>query len=186
MPNIERITAIEKKLNSIDKKEIQNLKKSYKLQETKVARLTTENQTLKKTQKLQENHTAKLTNENNSLKIQIRSFEKEKNNLQKIIDKKELDLKKFEELKRIKPLYQNDFNDFIANSVKALQNNLESDDNSDYEFMIRDVQIEALVSTENRNGKLSYVIPTSTQLKEIDGNKLQKLKYSLSVVPKTR
>ncbi|TLP38431.1 hypothetical protein [Arcobacter arenosus] len=165
MPNFEKITEIERKLNTIDKKQLQSFKQSYKIQETKAT---------------------KLSDENKTLKMEVKNIEKEKVNLQKLLEKQEIQLRQFEELKRIKPLYQNDFNNFIASSVKALQNNLESDDDSDYEFMIRDVQIEALVSTENRNGKLSYVIPTSTQLKEIDGNKLQRLKYSLSVVPKSR
>ena len=175
--------------NPSEKKEFMKLRNDHTLQKNKVKSLENANKIL-----LKEVAVLKKQNSEASLKKnpivtriineKIKTSEVKIKNLENKLKLKEKELLQYKYLKDIKPMVQNDFNNFIANSVRALQENLSSNSNSDYDFMIRDVQIEALVSTEKRGGKMTFIIPTSTQLQNIDANRLQKLKYSLSMAPK--
>lgn len=175
--------------NPSEKKEFMKLRNDHTLQKNKVKSLENANKIL-----LKEVAVLKKQNSEASLKKnpivariineKIKTSEVKIKNLENKLKLKEKVLLQYKYLKDIKPMVQKDFNNFIANSVRALQENLSSNSNSDYDFMIRDVQIEALVSTEKRAGKMAFIIPTSTQLQNIDANRLQKLKYSLSMVPK--
>ncbi len=143
-----------------------------------------------------------LTTENKSLKATLASptklkslpavkqlLEKETTPLQKNIEKllreREQLIKKLELLGKVKRLPKQNFNKFIADSVRELQTSLRtSDPQAEDEFIIRDVEIEATVLTEEVNGTPTFSLPTREDLKELSGERMQKLKYSLIVVPR--
>lgn len=84
-----------------------------------------------------------------------------------------------------KPIDQKDFNNFLSNSIRDLQNSFEdTKGNSNTDIIIRDVDIEATVITEMRNKKPVLIIPSREDMKELGSQNLQKVKYSLSVIPK--
>jgi hypothetical protein len=55
---------------------------------------------------------------------------------------------------------------------------------SETDILIRDVEIEARVITEMKNNKPVFIIPSRVDMKELGSENFQKLKYSLSIVPK--
>ena len=172
-----------------EKTEFTKLRDDHTFQKNEVKNLQKLNSNLSKKLRLIEKQNTESMLKKNPKVIKIindkmKSKDLKIKDLENTLNLKIKELKKYEDLKKIKPMLQTDFNNFIANSVRSLQENLSSDKNSDYDFMIRDVQIEALVSTEKRGNKMAFIIPTSTQLKDIDGNKLQKIKYSLSMAYK--
>ena len=172
-----------------EKTEFTKLRDDHTFQKNEVKNLQKLNSNLSKKLRLIEKQNTESMLKKNPKVIKIindkmKSKDIKIKNLEDTLRLKEKELLLYKDLKKIKPMLQTDFNNFIANSVRSLQENLSSDKNSDYDFMIRDVQIEALVSTEKRGNEMAFIIPTSTQLKDIDGNKLQKIKYSLSMAYK--
>jgi hypothetical protein len=187
--NVSKLNTIQKKMNIEERKEFEILRKDHTIQKNSTISLKSSNLKLKdELASLKKLITSSSLKTNPIVKKLIDDKVKIKDNqisqLEKTLLLKDQEILKYNNQLKIKPLAQDDFNNFIATSVKSLQRDLTSDKNSDYDYLIRDVQIEALVSTENRNGKMSFIIPTSSQLNEIDGSKLQRLKYSLIVAPK--
>lgn len=114
----------------------------------------------------------------------------EKSSLQKELAKKTSDLdllgKRFEELQnaqRIKPLQKSEFNRFLSSSIQELQNELSAGE-GEYEFVVRELEVEANVMVESRANIPVYVLPTTEQLKDVDPRLMSRLKYALSVIPK--
>lgn len=106
-------------------------------------------------------------------------------NIQKLMLERESLRTKLKALGTVKRLPKKSFNKFIADSVRDLQKSLQtSDAESEGEFIIRDVEIEATVLTEEVNGQPEFSLPTREDLKELSGERLQKLKYSLVHVPR--
>lgn len=98
--------------------------------------------------------------------------------------RREIDLLKEKlSLQDATPLLKQEFNSFLKESITELQKDL-SDESGDYMFVVREVEVQAVLNTELRGGKMVYLLPTSDQLKDIDGNKLQRLTYKLSLISK--
>ena len=99
--------------------------------------------------------------------------------------------KEYERLDAIEPVQKDEFNKFLASSILDLQSELSATD-SDYEFIVRDLEIETSVLVEtrevgtgrNKEKKPVFILPTTKQLNDIDPDMMNKLKFSLSVVPK--
>ena len=86
---------------------------------------------------------------------------------------------------KTKAVKNKDFNSFISNSVQELQASFDqSTSNSEIDILIRDVEIEASVMVETQNNKPVFIIPSRIDMKELGSENFQKLKYSLSIVPK--
>jgi len=84
-----------------------------------------------------------------------------------------------------KPIAQKDFNRFLSDSIRDLQSSFEDEvSNSNTDIIIRDIDIEATVITEMKNNKPVLVIPSREDMKTLGSNNFQKVKYSLSVIPK--
>ena len=94
-------------------------------------------------------------------------------------------------LDKIEPVQKDEFNRFLSSSIMDLQSELSSTD-SDYEFIVRDLEVETNLLVESREvmvgrrkeRKLVYILPTTKQLNDIDPGMMNRLKFSLSVVPK--
>lgn len=107
-----------------------------------------------------------------------------KNTLIKNLQRDLLTLKgRYAHLDKIKPVEKAEFNRFLSNSIIDLQSELSSA-NGEYEFIVRDLEVEVNLLVESRATKLVYILPTTTQLNEIEQDKMHKLKFSLSVAPK--
>ncbi len=88
-------------------------------------------------------------------------------------------------INRTKPVDNKEFNSFISNSITELQKSFtQATSDAETEILIRDVEIEARVMTEMKNNKPVFIIPSRIDMKELGGENFQKLKYSLSIVPK--
>jgi DNA-directed RNA polymerase subunit M/transcription elongation factor TFIIS len=88
-------------------------------------------------------------------------------------------------LTRTKPVNNKEFNNFISHSVTELQKSFtQATLGSETDILIRDVEIEARVITEMKNNKPVFIIPSRVDMKELGSENFQKLKYSLSIVPK--
>lgn len=90
---------------------------------------------------------------------------------------------KYRVLETIKPLEKTDFNKFLYSSITDLQEELSNNDD-EYEFIVRDVEIEANVLTEIRNNKPVYILPTTKQITTTKPEMMTRLKYFLSIAPK--
>jgi hypothetical protein len=110
---------------------------------------------------------------------QMKQYQLDTDNMRKEIDL----LKEKLSLEKSTPLLKQEFNTFLKESITELQNDL-ADTEGNFTFIVREVEVEAALSTELRSGKMVYLLPTSDQLKEIDGTKLQRLTYKLSLIPK--
>ena len=118
------------------------------------------------------------------------------------LGKKNLEIKKLQDdllklkadyahLDKIEPVQKDEFNKFLSSSIMDLQSELSSTD-SDYEFIVRDLEVETNLLVESREvmvgrrkeRKLVYILPTTKQLNDIDPGMMNKLTFSLSVVPK--
>ena len=83
------------------------------------------------------------------------------------------------------PIQQKDFNNFLSNSIRDLQHSFDdAKGDSTTDIVIRDVDIEATVITEMKNNQPVLVIPSREDMKELGSQNFQKVKYSLSVIPK--
>ncbi len=88
-------------------------------------------------------------------------------------------------LTRTKPVNNKEFNNFISHSITELQKSFtQATSGSETDILIRDVEIEARVITEMKNNKPVFIIPSRVDMKELGSENFQKLKYSLSIVPK--
>lgn len=88
-------------------------------------------------------------------------------------------------LTRTKPVNNKEFNNFISHSITELQTSFtQATSGSEMDILIRDVEIEARVITEMKNNKPVFIIPSRVDMKELGSENFQKLKYSLSIVPK--
>ncbi|VAW48847.1 hypothetical protein MNBD_GAMMA04-708 [hydrothermal vent metagenome] len=100
-------------------------------------------------------------------------------------DSKINDLTNLININRTKPVDNKEFNRFISNSITELQKSFtQATSDAETDILIRDVEIEARVMTEMKNNKPVFIIPSRIDMKELGGENFQKLKYSLSVVPK--
>lgn len=172
-------------------------------------KLVTQNRTLENekkelSSKLKESE--KIISNKNTLKrhtLVRELLEEERTKSVKQIDKYKLDLAnlrkemltlkdRYAHLDTIQSLRKDEFNRFLSSSIIDLQSELSSTDDA-YEFIVRDVEVEANLLVEqrklkNEQGKLEqkmvYVLPTSQQLNDIDPKMFNRLKFSMSVVPK--
>jgi len=88
-------------------------------------------------------------------------------------------------LTRTKPVDNKEFNNFISQSITELQKSFtQATSGAETDILIRDVEIEARVITEMKNNKPVFIIPSRVDMKELGSENFQKLKYSLSIVPK--
>ena len=86
---------------------------------------------------------------------------------------------------KTQPIQPKDFNQFLSSSIRDLQDSFqESTGNQTTDIIIRDVDIEATVITEMKNNQPVLVIPSREDMKELGSQNFQKVKYSLSVIPK--
>lgn len=86
---------------------------------------------------------------------------------------------------KTQPIQPKDFNQFLSSSIRDLQDSFqESTGNQNTDIIIRDVDIEATVITEMKNNQPVLVIPSREDMKELGSQNFQKVKYSLSVIPK--
>ncbi|MCF6299435.1 MAG: hypothetical protein L3J01_06110, partial [Thiomicrorhabdus sp.] len=100
-------------------------------------------------------------------------------------DSKIRELTNLVNLTRTKPVNNKEFNNFISHSVTELQKSFtQATAGSETDILIRDIEIEARVITEMKNNKPVFIIPSRVDMKELGSENFQKLKYSLSIVPK--
>lgn len=121
-----------------------------------------------------------------------RQLEKQKLDISKLQTELLTLKERYAHLDTIQSLQKDEFNRFLSSSIIDLQSELSSTDDA-YEFIVRDVEVEANLLVEQRKlknaqGKLEqkmvYVLPTSQQLNDIDPKMFNRLKFSLAVVPK--
>lgn len=83
------------------------------------------------------------------------------------------------------PIQPKDFNQFLSSSIRDLQSSFEQNaGEQSTNIVIRDVDIEATVITEMKDNQPVLVIPSREDMKELGSQNFQKVKYSLSVIPK--
>lgn len=164
--------------NATIQKQIQSLNDSNLKLQNENTRLT---QLLSDDKQLLEHPAVKKIVQDNQKKIdiQMNQYQIDTDKLRKEIDL----LKEKLSLQDATPLLKQEFNSFLKESITELQNDL-SDESGNYMFVVREVEVQAVLNTELRGGKMVYLLPTSDQLKEIDGNKLQRLTYKLSLISK--
>ncbi|MHC3993232.1 hypothetical protein ACXWTF_00225 [Thiomicrolovo sp. ZZH C-3] len=194
-----KIEAANKKLTEENKKLAKDLEthkaattrlsQTEKSLQSKVQTLQTQNSALSAElkQSLKENTTKTLLRKNPLVQEMINL---EKGRLETEISKKNdeisaLNVKLDALLKvtKIKPLQKGEFNRFLSTSIQELQTELAAG-SGEYEFVVRDLEIEANVMVELRGNQPVYVLPTTEQLNEVDPRMMNRLKYALSVVPK--
>ncbi|GKT11788.1 MAG: hypothetical protein ISEC1_P0758 [Thiomicrorhabdus sp.] len=172
------------RMSVTDKKLIQTAAKNIDELEAKVAQLE---QSFNNKIKLKQNPFVKDLLEKEKLKekaaskIQIRRI----NNTLLLKEKKIADLTAIINVTKTKAVNKQDFNKFIGNSVAELQTSFDqASSGSEIDILIRDVEIEASVITESQNNRPVFIIPSRVDMKELGSENFQKIKYSLSIVPK--
>ena len=119
---------------------------------------------------------------------ELKTFQSRIDKLDKALilkDSKINDLTNLINITRTKPVDNKEFNNFISHSITELQKSFtEATSKAETDILIRDVEIEARVITEMKNNKPVFIIPSRVDMKELGSENFQKLKYSLSIVPK--
>jgi len=171
----------ELKRNALVKKLIADETSVLKKQIAELQKETTQETRLKANPKVQ-NVIQKEVEKNN------KAFQLEKAQLNKALTANQIKITELlEKLKATgtQPIQQKDFNRFLSNSIRDLQASFDdAKGDSKTDIIIRDVDIEATVITEMKNHQPVLVIPSREDMRELGSHNFQKVKYSLSVIPK--
>lgn len=185
-----QLESLNKTLSSENKKYKTQIEELQKKNKDSVLKLNAKEKELKNKTVLKNNPIVLdiLRDEKNKSKLEIN-----KKNLQiEELNKNIIELKtKYEYIDQIKPIQKDDFNRFLSSSIIDLQNELSSTDD-EYEFFVKDLEVQTNLLVElretgrgvNKKSNLVYILPTTTQLKDIEQDKMHRLKFSLTVVPK--